>query len=79
MLRNRFFTAFAFAGLIGFAACAAEEEDVQFDDGSTLEEPTTAAPPITPAPITEDSMNMPATADTAGFGADSAQTDSVTM
>lgn len=74
MLKNRFFTAFAFVGLISVAACAAEEEDVQFDD-PTLEEPTPA--PITPAPMTEDTMTMPM--DTAGVGADTTMNDSVTL
>jgi hypothetical protein len=76
MLKNRFLTAFAFAGLIGFAACAAEDENVEFDDGSTLEEPGAAAP-ITPSPVTVDSMTMPSTTDTTGM--DTAATDSITM
>jgi hypothetical protein len=76
MLKNRFLTAFAFAGLIGFAACAAEDENVDFDDGSTLEEPG-AAPPITPAPVTVDTMTMPSTTDTTGM--DTTGADSVTM
>lgn len=74
MMKNRFLTAFAFAGLIGFAACAAEDEEVQFDDGSTLEQPSTA-PAITPAPVTTDSMIMPT--DTTGM--DTTAVDSVTM
>lgn len=73
MLKNRYLAAFAFAGLIGFAACAAEEETVEFDEGtSTLEE---TAPPITPTPVTVDSMTMPM--DTTGM--DTTVTDSVTM
>jgi hypothetical protein len=74
MLKNRFMTAFAFAGLIGFAACAAEEETVEFDEGTTLEE---TAPPITPTPVTTDSMTMPTTTDTTGM--DTTMTDSITM
>ena len=74
MLKNRFMTAFAFAGLIGFAACAAEEENIEFDEGTTLEE---GAPPITPAPVTVDSMTMPSTTDTTGM--DTTTTDSITM
>lgn len=76
MLKNRFMTAFAFAGLIGFAACAAEEETVEFDEGtgSTFEE---TAPPITPTPVTVDSMTMPPATDTTGL--DTTAVDSVTM
>jgi hypothetical protein len=70
MIKNRFFTAIAFAGLVGFAACAAEEEEPVDFDTAPLEE-ATPAPPITPAPITEDTMT-PALPDTT-------MTDSVTM
>ena len=76
MIKNRFMTAFAFAGLIGFAACAAEEEEVQFDEGTTFEEPSTA-PAIEPTPVTGDTMTMPPMTDTTA--ADTAAVDSVTM
>lgn len=79
MLKNRFMTAFAFAGLIGFAACAAEDENLEFDDGSALEEPTNA-PAITPAPVTVDTMTMPSTTDTTGMAdMDTLGADSITM
>ena len=72
MLKNRLMTAFAFAGLIGFAACAAEDETVELDEGSTLEEPI-VAPVVTPDPVIVDTMTMPSATDT------TATTDSVTM
>ena len=56
MMKNRFLTAFAFAGLIGFAACAADETDeATFDEAAPLEE-VTPAPDIAPAPVTVDSV-----------------------
>ena len=72
MIKNRYLTAFAFAGLIGFAACAADEgaEDATFEETAPLEE-TTPAPEITPAPVTVDSMTT--------LPADSAPVDSATL
>ena len=71
MMKNRFLTAFAFAGLIGFAACAAEDETVEFDSNAPLEE-AGPAPAIQPAPVTSDTMTMPSTTDTT-------MTDSATL
>lgn len=65
MLKNRIFTAFAFAGLLGFAACADEPEVVE---EPVVEEPIVE--PITdPAPVTTDTAFLQDTAavDTAGF------------
>lgn len=70
MMKNRLLTAFAFAGLVGFAACAADEaEDATFEETAPLEE-TTPAPEITPTPVTVDSMPSVT---------DSVVTDSATM
>jgi len=56
MMKNRFLTAFAFAGLIGFAACAADETDeATLDETAPLEE-VAPAPDIAPAPVTVDSL-----------------------
>lgn len=56
MMKNRFLAAFAFAGLLGFAACAEDEPDV-------IEEPVVEEPvvePITePAPVTTDTALLP--------------------
>lgn len=55
MLKNRIFTAFAFAGLLGFAACADEPEVVE---EPVYEEPV--EPMMTePAPVTTDTSLMP--------------------
>ena len=56
MLKNRFLTAFAFAGLVGFAACAAEDEGAEFETETAPLEETTPAPEITPQPVTVDTM-----------------------
>ena len=79
-MKNRYLAAFAFAGLIGAGACAAEEENVQFDETPTFEE-TAPAPEITPAPTTGDTMMMPPEADTTIVdGVDGAvETDSVIL
>ncbi len=61
MLKNRIFTAFAFAGLLGFAACAGEEE-VPVIEEPVVEEP---APIVEPAPMMTDTAAMPM--DTAGM------------
>jgi hypothetical protein len=67
MLKNRFFVAFAFAGLLGFAACADDEPEV-------IEEPVVEEPvvePMTePAPITTDTALMPL---------DTTETDTIDM
>ena len=70
MIKNRFFTAFAFAGLIGFAACAAEDDTAEFEDTAPLEE-AAPAPAIEPAPlpVTVDSLTV----------TDTTIVDSVTM
>lgn len=66
MLKNRFLVAFAFAGLLGFAACADEPEVVE---EPVVEEPIVE--PITePAPVTTDTALMPldtAATDTLGL------------
>lgn len=71
MLKNRFMTAFAFAGVIGLAACASEDEGVQFDEGATFEEPVTQ-PDLAPPPAAQDTMLMPPMDDTSAIGTDPA-------
>ncbi len=71
MINNRFMTAFAFAGVIGLAACATEDEGVQFDEGATFEEPVTQ-PDLAPPPATQDTMMMPPMDDTSAIGTDPA-------
>lgn len=66
MLKNRFMTAFACAGIIGLAACASEDEGVQFDEGATFEEPATQ-PELAPPPVTQDTMLMPPMDDTSAI------------
>ena len=52
MLKNRIFTAFAFAGLLGFAACAPEEEAPIVEE-PVVEEPAPMTEPV-PAPMGTD-------------------------
>ena len=74
MLKNRYLAAFALAGIIGFGACAGDEENTEFETDTAPLEETTPAPEITPTPVTVDSMGaMPADS------AAAATTDSVTM
>lgn len=54
MLKNRIFTALAFAGLVGFAACADEPEVVE---EPVLEEPIVEPAPV--EPIVTDTVLMP--------------------
>lgn len=71
MLKNRFFSIFAVAGLVSLAACGGGDEAGE----ATVEETTPAvdatAPAIEPAaPVTTDTMGMaPATTDTMAMGA----------
>lgn len=62
MLKNRIYTAFAFAGLLSFAACAGE------DDAAVIEEPVVEepAPIVEPVPAVTDTAAMPMT-DTAAM------------
>lgn len=55
MLKNRIFTALAFAGLVGFTACADEPEVVE---EPVVEEPI-MEPATEPAPMTTDTALMP--------------------
>lgn len=65
MLKNRIFAAFAFAGFLGLAACAAEEEAPIIEE-PVVEEPAPIVEPA-PAPMTTDTAAMPM--DTAGMPA----------
>lgn len=73
MIKNRIFSAFAFAGLLGFTACAAEEEAPVIEE-PVVEEPAPIVEPA-PAPMMTDTAAMPmdtmggmgAPADTAGL------------
>lgn len=62
MLKNRIFTALAFAGFVGLTACGGEEE-------TNIEQPVVeeAAPAMepAPAPMTTDTAAMPMGTDTA--------------
>lgn len=55
MLKNRFLAAFAVAGLVGLAACGAEEEGDVLIEEPVVEEPA-PAPTIEPAPVITDTM-----------------------
>ena len=78
-MKNRYLAAFAFAGLIGAGACAAEEDNVQFDETAPAFEDATPAPEITPAPTTGDTMMMPPVADSAAIGDSATEADSVVL
>jgi hypothetical protein len=62
---KKFLSVFAVAGLLGFAACAAEEDTTVIEE-PVIEEPAPAPMVTEPLPMTVDSM-----------GADSMMTDSV--
>ena len=57
MMKNRFLTVFAFAGLLGLAACGGAEEEAAIEE-PVVEEPA-AAPIVEPAPLPMDSAAMP--------------------
>lgn len=78
-MKNRYLAAFAFAGLIGMGACAADEGDVQFEETAPAFEDAPAAPEITPAPTTGDTMMMPPEADTTIVGDSAVEADSVVL
>ena len=54
-MKNRYFAALALAGLVSFAACAAEEE-AEIVEEPALEEPIAAPAPIEPAPVVTDTL-----------------------
>jgi hypothetical protein len=56
MLKNRFAVALAFAGLVGFAACADGDDDVIIEE-PVIEEPMNE-PIVDPAPVLDDTMYM---------------------
>ena len=61
MIKNRIFTAFAFAGLLGFTACAAEEEAPIVEEPIVTEEPAMIVeePVVDPALEPMDTTGMP--------------------
>ena len=59
---KKLLTAFALAGIVGFAGCAAEEDDAVIIDEAPLEQPATDPVVVDPAPAPMapvDSMTMP--------------------
>lgn len=80
-MKNRHLAAFAFAGMIGFGACAAEEDNIQFEDTTPAFEDAPIAPPIAPAPMTTDTMLMPPVTDTTvgGTGDPALDADSIVL
>ncbi len=48
-MKNRIFTAFAVAGLVGIAACTSEEPEAEIVEEPTVEAPAPAAPMEAPA------------------------------
>lgn len=57
MLKNRFMMGFAFVGLLGLTACAAEDE-AEIVEEPVIEEPA-VAPIVEPAPVIVDTAAMP--------------------
>lgn len=80
-MKNRHIAAFAFAGMIGLGACAAEEDNIQFEETTPAFEDAPVAPPITPAPTTADTMLMPPVEDTSvvDTGDAALEADSITL
>lgn len=65
MLKNRFMIGFAFAGLLGLAACGGEENNTEIVEEPVVEEPIAPATEPAPAPMTTDTMGAGMTTDTA--------------
>lgn len=76
MLKNRFFSLFAVAALVGLAACETEPADDAVIEETNVD---ATAPVAEPAPVVVEPTTPATTTDTMGMGTTAPVTDTATV